>query len=91
MRSIIINTSLLPDTVKPFLVAYFSGDAAQRQLSEFDDDKGKQNLIKLIIEQLNGALNGDWYKLPSDGAVEDARKRTRDLGGVVYDLPVRKN
>ncbi|KAG7088972.1 hypothetical protein E1B28_012918 [Marasmius oreades] len=77
--------------VKPYLVAYFSGDAAQRQLSEFDDDKGKQNLLKYIIEELNGALYGDWYKLPSDGAVDAARKRTRDLGGVVYDLPVRNN
>ncbi|KAG7088978.1 hypothetical protein E1B28_012924 [Marasmius oreades] len=77
--------------VKPFLVAYFSGDAAQRQLSEFDDDKSKHVLLRYIIEQLNGTLDVDWYKLPSDGAVEDARQRTRALGGVVYDLPVRKN
>jgi hypothetical protein len=71
----------------PRLVPYFSLDG-RRQVSALVDPNTKFELIQFIFD-LNGTPYDDWYQLQKGSDVDQIIQKTKkDLGGVVYDLPV---
>ncbi|MGY2116027.1 hypothetical protein ACW9HR_19155 [Nocardia gipuzkoensis] len=72
----------------PKLVKYFTLDGGRRQVSALVDS-GTQSTLKRFILELDGKLYDDWFQLPSASAVDQVIAKTKkDLGGVVYDLPL---
>ncbi|MFC3961603.1 hypothetical protein [Nocardia jiangsuensis] len=72
----------------PKLVKYFSLDGGRRQVSALVDSGRQIELMKFVID-LDGNLYDDWFQLPSASALDQVIAKTKkDLGGVVYDLPV---
>ncbi|CCL98562.1 uncharacterized protein FIBRA_00562 [Fibroporia radiculosa] len=74
-------------SVNPYVINYFSNDG-RRQMSTFIDPSSKGQFIQYLTG-LSSLQNGDWYELSSSTIVDDAISRTGQLGGVVYNLPVR--
>lgn len=76
-------------SINPYLVAYFSvNDNGRRQMSTFTSEDYKTKFDK-SLKGYGGNLIGDWYALPNDKDVDDAINTTHQLGGTVYNLPVR--
>lgn len=72
----------------PQLVKYFTLDGGRRQVSALVDSGTQATLTRFILE-LDGKLYDDWFQLPSASAVDQVIAKTKkDLGGVVYDLPL---
>ncbi|MEU2035354.1 hypothetical protein [Nocardia amamiensis] len=72
----------------PKLVKYFTLDGGRRQVSALVDSDTQFKLARFILE-LNGKQYDDWFQLPTASAVDQVIAKTKkDLGGVVYDLPL---
>ncbi|KAF8816040.1 hypothetical protein BYT27DRAFT_7185265 [Phlegmacium glaucopus] len=95
MKSILITFFALTSlasyclAIKPYLVAYYQNPSGRRQLSEFSTPRDKATLESFITNDLSGTTDGDWYRLPAEGAINAIIERTWNLGGGVYDLPYR--
>lgn len=48
----------------------------------------KQELIN-FMEDNGGILDGEWHKFNNENNFHHAITKTRQLGGIVYDLPVK--
>jgi hypothetical protein len=60
----------------------------QRQFATVPDQTAQTNLIAFIVNN-EGVLAGNWYKFGNQTQMNDTMNKTRELGGIVYDLPVR--
>ncbi|KAG7096298.1 hypothetical protein E1B28_003744 [Marasmius oreades] len=67
----------------------FCDTNGRRQAAAFADGNKKDILVKSMIEDYGASVYGDWYQLPSSGAVDAVIDQANDLGGTVYNLPVR--
>lgn len=75
--------------VNLYLVPYCAiNDDARRQLAAFATKDVKNQFIE-YLKGVQGVQVGDWYELPNGTDVDDANAMAAQLGGTVYDLPVR--
>ncbi|KAF9457036.1 hypothetical protein BDZ94DRAFT_1314563 [Collybia nuda] len=77
----------------PFLevvLLYSSENPGVRELFTFPDTDTKRDTFVKFIEALHAEKNGDWYSVTAVAGVDKAVERAKALGGVVYDLPIRK-
>ena len=58
-----------------------------RQLATLANLRKKTELIN-YIEDNNGVLDGEWYRFPQLSDIERAIRKTKELGGILYHLPV---
>ncbi|KAF8970812.1 hypothetical protein BDZ97DRAFT_1753607 [Flammula alnicola] len=75
-------------TYQPYTVAFYWTSFAGRQLATVSSARKQTELIH-FIEDNNGSLEGEWYHFASEDDFHKAIIRTRELGGIVYDLPVK--
>lgn len=57
-----------------------------RQLATLAKDCRKTELI-YFIEDNGGRSDGNWYKFSDESGFQNTMRMTRELGGIVYDLP----
>ena len=75
-------------TYQAYTVTFYWVGFGGRQLATVTNLRRKIDLIN-YIEDNNGVLDGEWYKFAQESDFHKAIIRTRELGGIVYDLPVK--
>ena len=73
----------------PSHAVLFCDAAGRRQVAAFSNTQGSSNIKKYMTADLDGTWDGDWIQLPTDSAVNSAIQRAGELGGTVYNMPVR--
>jgi len=71
-----------------YIVAFYWGGFAGRQLATFTSLRRQTELIQ-YMEDNNGFQHGQWHKFENESDFHRAIIKTRELGGIVYDLPVK--
>jgi len=75
-------------TYQPYTVAFYFEGFNGRQLATTTTTRKQQELINFMED--NGAvLDGEWHKFTSEHNFHLAIIKTRELGSIVYDLPVK--
>lgn len=69
------------------MLFYLDGFAG-RQLATFTNTLSRLEFID-FMEQNNGVRDNHWYKFIREKDFHNTIVRARELGGVVYDLPVK--
>jgi len=70
-----------------YTASFFVEGFAGRQLSTFTTLRKKTEFINFMED--NGAvLFGEWHKFTDHAKFLLATRKTRELGGICYDLPV---
>lgn len=72
---------------QPYTVPFFSQGFGFRELATLPSEHAFTQLID-YIKSLGGIPNGMWYEFDRDEYMHDTVQRARDLGGIVYNLPV---
>lgn len=70
-----------------YTVTFFVEGFAGRQLSTFTTANKKTAFIN-FMEDNDGILFGEWHKFTDHAKFLSAIRKTRELGGICYDLPV---
>jgi len=73
---------------QPYIAAFYSGDFGARELATFPNLRAQTEFTK-YMENNNGFLYGQWHKFENLSDLRGAFRKARELGGIVYDLPVR--
>jgi hypothetical protein len=73
---------------QPHTVSYYQVGFNERQLATVPTAAARAQLVN-FIENNRGVPDGDWYRFANLADIQATILRTRDLGGVVYNLPVR--
>ena len=73
---------------KPFIVGIYStiNDRYRRQVLAVDKAQLKANLCDEAIK-IGGEPDGDWFAFNNDEGVNALIQRTKEMGGLIYDLP----
>jgi hypothetical protein len=69
-------------------ISYYLVGFNERQLATVPTAADRVLLVD-AIENIGGVPEGDWYRFANLADIQETIRRTRDLGGVVYNLPVR--
>ena len=69
-------------------VNYYLVGFNERQLATVPTAAARVELIT-FIEDNGGVPEGDWYRFANLANIQATILRTRDLDGIVYNLPVR--
>ena len=75
-------------TYQPYTVAFYFEGFNGRQLATTTTARKQQELIN-FMEDNGGVLDGEWHKFTSEHNFHLAIIKTRELGSIVYDLPVK--
>lgn len=75
-------------TYQAYTVAFYLEGFGGRQFATVTSARRQQELIH-FMEENGGMLNGEWHKFMSENNFHLAIIKTRELGGIVYDLPVK--
>lgn len=75
-------------TFQQYAVLFYVEGFDHRQLATFTTLRKKTDLIH-FMEDNESVVDGQWYKFTDEAAFRRAIKRTRQSGGIIYDLPVR--
>ena len=71
-----------------YIVSFFFEGFQGRQLATVRSARKQSELID-YIEEIGGRSDGNWFKFSNESDFHKAIIRTRELGGIVYDLPVK--
>jgi len=71
-----------------YTVAFYLEGFNGRQLAT-TTTAGKQQELINFMEDNGGVLDGQWHKFSTEQNFHLAITKTRALGGIVYDLPVK--
>ena len=75
-------------TYQPYTVTFYFEGFNGRQLATTTTARKQQELIN-FMEENSGVLDGEWHKFASEHNFHLAIIKTRELGGIAYDLPVK--
>jgi hypothetical protein len=75
-------------TFQRYTVSFFVVGFGWRQLATLPGKEEQAELIKFIVNT-GGRPDGDWYRFLELQKFSNAITKTRQLGGIVYDLPVK--
>lgn len=73
---------------QPYIVAFYLDGFGGRELATFPNLRKQDEFIE-YMEGNNGFLYGQWHKFQNESDFHGAIIKARELGGIVYDLPVK--
>jgi hypothetical protein len=75
-------------TFQPYVIAFCAEGFAGRQIATVPSEL-RRNQLSDYFTEIGGVADGEWVSFADQDRFIKAITKTRELGGIVYDLPVK--